>query len=60
MTSLEVYEAKQTIKNFVNGLEIPTECKRMMMAEITQEISQQSQTEAIAELTERKKKEEDN
>lgn len=53
MTSLEIREFSETIKAYIKGNSLPLEVKRMVLEEITREVSVQTVEQLKAELEER-------
>lgn len=50
MDSLGIYEFRTTIENYVNSIPFPAEVKRLVLAEITQGLTEQAKAEAMEEL----------
>jgi hypothetical protein len=57
MTSLQIREFSETIKAYVKENPLPLEVKRMVLEEITREVSVQTVEQLKAELNERDNKE---
>lgn len=51
--NLKIREMKITIENYINGVDLPPEVKRMVLKEIYDEISTESNKAITAELAER-------
>lgn len=62
MNSLYFFEMKETIKNYLKEQQIPAELKRMLLAEVLEDITADARREIIAEAEarENKKQEETN
>lgn len=56
MNSLEIFEIKNTINQYLQEQKIPAEVKRMILAEILQNMANESQNELLAELKAREEK----
>ena len=56
MNSLNLFEFKETIKNYIREQKIPAELKRMCLSEILEEVRQDAQAEIIKQAEEREVK----
>ena len=57
MSSLEIREARENIIRYVNQLSFPMEVKRLMFAEILNQLETASEQEIAMQITERNEKE---
>lgn len=57
MSSIDVREFSQAIRNFIKGSQLPAEVKRLALAEILQETEEDARRELIAQVEERDRKE---
>lgn len=53
MNSLEIRQARETIINYLNGLKMPMEVKRLMVEEIHSQICAVAEQEIAAQIKER-------
>lgn len=53
MTSLDIISVKQTIENYINGLDMPKEVIRMVVKEVYQKTEKDAYEEALAQAKER-------
>lgn len=62
MNSLEIKRMEQTIIQYVNSVQLPAECKRLVLREILAQVESASDTEIGEQLSAEKseKEEEDN
>lgn len=57
MSSIDVREFSQAIRNFIKGSQLPAEVKRLALAEILRETEEDARRELIAQVEERDRKE---
>lgn len=57
MSSLEIREFSETIRQFVHKSSLPIEAKRLALNEIAQEVQQQAAAELLKEIEERERRE---
>lgn len=57
MSSIDVREFSQAIRNFIKGAQLPAEVKRLALAEILRETEEDARRELIAQVEERDRKE---
>lgn len=57
MSSIDVREFSQAIRNFIKGSKLPAEVKRLALAEILRETEEGARRELIAQVEERDRKE---
>lgn len=55
MNSLEIRQARETIINYLNGLKMPMEVKRLIVEEIHNQVCAVSEQEIAAQIREREK-----
>lgn len=53
MSSLEIRQARETIINYLNGLKMPMEVKRLIVEEIHSQVCAVSEQEIAAQIRER-------
>lgn len=57
MSSIDVREFSQAIRNFIKGSQLPAEVKRLALEEILRETEEDARRELIAQVEERDRKE---
>jgi len=57
MTNLEIRVFSESIRNYVNTSELPSEVKKMVLSDVLRETIQKAESELAAEIRERDLKE---
>ena len=60
MNSLEIKRMEQTIIQYVNSVQLPMECKRLVLREILAQVESASDTEIGEQLSAEKSEKEEN
>lgn len=56
MKSIDIADAKQTLKTYLKKLDFPAEVKRMLIHEIYEEVQQEAELEIYGQAAEREGK----